>query len=133
LAEPEEKLPVAKPVSRPQPRPTPVPVPKAIPVARPAAGTGTSLRIVYRPDGAILDSTVEVFLDGRLVGKGRVLGGFDVSVPATVGVHQLELKLLFRQRSYSLQLPRQGAYEVRLYYDRLWNNFSDRIDVRHLG
>src|SRR5262249_36265590 len=81
LAEPEERVPVATPA--PRPRPTP----KAVPVAKPAI-PGTSIRIVYKPDGAILDSAVEVFLDGKVIGKGRVLGGFDVSVPTTVGIHQ---------------------------------------------
>jgi hypothetical protein len=100
---------------------------------KPGAGRGAKLRLLFTGQkNAPLDFTVEVLLDGRLLGKGAVHRGFSLRTETAPGNHQLELKLLLRKRLYLLQLMRPGSYEVRLTYDPLWNNFADRIDVKFL-
>jgi serine/threonine protein kinase len=99
--------------------------------ARKRARREVSVRVVYRGDWFFYDAGVEVFLDGRPLGVGSAVSGFDFHVDTSAGNHQLEVRVLFRSKCYLLQLMKEGHYEVRLFYDRMWGTFADKIEVTH--
>jgi hypothetical protein len=97
--------------------------------AQTAAG-GVQLRLVFPGEQYFIDAGVDVYLDGQWVGKGTLFKGFDLSAETGPGTHQLELVMTLRRKKVGLQLPKAGSYSVRLYYDKIWANFAERIDVQ---
>jgi tetratricopeptide (TPR) repeat protein len=97
------------------------------------AARGVALHLVFPGDQYFVDASVDVYLDGKFVGKGTILKGFDLGAETGPGKHDLELVMLLRSKKYHLKLPRAGSYEVRLHYDKVWANFTERLDVQYLG
>jgi serine/threonine protein kinase len=99
----------------------------------PEAGSGVRLQLLHVPDRAarpFFDAAVTVLLDGKALGKGSLQEGFDLKTEVGPGNHLLEVRWFFRGRRYALPLFQPGGYEVRLRFDRVWNNFTEKLDIR---
>jgi serine/threonine protein kinase len=125
---PKEKSELARQTVLPVPE-DPAEVQEVLPVVE---ETGTvAVHIVFPGQNALLNGVVDVRLDGKPLGRSTVLGGIDLRTHTNPGQHYLELQLLLRKRFYALPLEKPGSYEVRLQFDKLWNNFSDKIEIVH--
>ena len=137
----EENIATALPVKQPTTEDVPLveavnPAPaakKSSKKLRPVRRAPVMFRLLYSGDWFIFDSRIEVFLDGCNIGKGSAIHGINLTLGTNVGNHSLELRVNFRSKCYLLQFMKEGDYEVRLYYDRMWSTFSDRIDVVYLS
>jgi hypothetical protein len=98
-----------------------------------SAPGGVAVRLVFPGEQYFVDAAVDVYLGGKFVGKGTILKGFDLREETGPGKRELELAMLLRDKKYFLKLPRAGSYEVRLHFDKVWANFSDRLDVQYLA
>jgi hypothetical protein len=122
----ETDVPTVEPVE-------PAPAKSAAPKPGAAVPRGVALHFIFPGEQYFVDAGVDVYLDGKFVGKGTILKGFDLGAETGPGKHELELVMLLRSKKYHLKMPRAGSYEVRLHYDKVWANFTERLDVQYLG
>jgi serine/threonine protein kinase len=97
----------------------------------PASAGKVAVHIVFPGQKAWLNGVVEVQLDGKPLGRSTIVGGLDLRAQTSLGTHYLKLQFLLQSRIYSLELNKPGSYEVRLRFDKVWNNFSNKVEVVH--
>jgi eukaryotic-like serine/threonine-protein kinase len=116
---------------RPAPPPVPVlePLSDEIPMVLPVVKGGMRVRLLYEGIFFLDNPRIDIFFDQRLVGSGSIRTGFDLSLETTRGKHELELRtdlrLWTKTKSFPVPLERKGPYEVRVYWNRWWGNFSE--------
>ena len=96
---------------------------------------GPRLRLAFVPDGRSpgVQPPLRVEFDGQLLGVVPLGNGFSYAVEASPGNHLLQLDANYRWtwigKAYLVRVPDEGVYEVRVRWNRLWNNFHARADV----
>ncbi len=105
--------------------------------ARPAAVKDVSVRLAFAGDPKIpgvFDVKVDVFLDGREVGWGKISSGFRIDTKTSAGRHRVHLKMPVATQTVEMELPRAGRYEVVFAYEKsawgLAGNFLAKAEVR---
>ena len=140
LADLAEPVPSAVPIAEPVgPAPTAVPVAQAVEPGVPSArvvgpaGQAAVLRITWPGRFAVFDITAKVQLDGRAVGQGSFVNGFQLTVNTTPGVHVLSAKIpWYAAKQYTVELPEAGEYRVELRADALLGNFHDQCSLHRI-
>jgi hypothetical protein len=106
--------------------------------------TSALLEVMQPPAGwFLIDTQLQVLLDGRPLYYGSFASGFAVTVEVAIGPHVLETTIdpggIGRRRRYDLVVTApvesaQGGERQRLVakldYSRFWGNFSKKLDLR---
>jgi len=78
----------------------------------------------------LVDSKVEIFLDGQLVGTGTIKTGFDVTVETYSGKHEIKVIIEYRALDksrgtthYSINID-AGIYQVTLTHNRFIGKYN---------
>jgi hypothetical protein len=77
---------------------------------------GVAVRLLYPGKWALQNLPFKVFFDGRFLGNGSLVQGFDLRCKASVGDHVLRVKAsaLGSDRRFRVQLPKEGSCQVEL-------------------
>jgi hypothetical protein len=82
----------------------------------------------------LADTQIEVCLDGRPIGRGSVIQGFQVPFAVPLGPHTFTLSTPLRGvRAYHIQFSEPGTYAVTTQYSRVTGNWSELCGVQKTG
>jgi hypothetical protein len=82
---------------------------------------------------ALGDVLSGVVIDGKLLGNVSVVKGFRLPFRATLGVHELALKVPIKSSvKYRLEFKQPGNYIVSVKYSKLWGNWDKQCELRKI-
>ena len=89
------------------------------------------LRVVFpKPGFFLVDTVVQVLVDGQFVYQGSFKAGFVAELPVEPGLHRVETRIQIspfeRTREWSAEVVAGEVTPLEVSYSRLWGNFSKK-------
>ena len=113
----------------PAPQSKELPLTEIAPPPVPVSSNQVELTISFPGAYTLLDSKVEVYLDGEQIGVGSIKRGINLQTKTITGKHVLKLKhTRFYTVSYDLEFSSSGKYTAWLKWGT-WSDFDSSLDL----